>query len=344
MPQSGETAHRRATLYDVARLAGVSHQTVSQVVKSGPHVRPETRHRVEAAIAQLGYTPNLAARTLATARSHRIGALFFDRYDEVGPTRTMQAAVDYARDHGYVVDVVGVDPHDPSSLGAALELVAQAGVAGVIVFAPTAEVIDAVRALSLAVSVPVIVESEVVSGPEPGTGPTRALGLRLATEYLAELGHERFFHVAGPHTWLPARERTAQYRAVIEERSLRSVGEYEGDWSARSGYLAGLDLPLDSGLTAVVVSNDQMALGVLKALHIRGVRVPEQLSVIGYDDVAESAYFEPALTTISNDFEGQGRLAMDALLQTIDPARPHSELFQRDPVLVVRDSTAPPPV
>jgi len=334
---TGEKPPRRKapTLYDVARLAGVSHQTVSQVVKSGPNVKPETRLRVEAAVAELNYTPNMAARTLATAKSHRIGALFFDRYDEVGPTRTMQAAVDHARDAGFVVDIVGFDPRSPNRVDSAVELVLQAGVAGILVFAPTAEMIDAVRQHDL----PVPVEFESIAA-SAGTGPR--MGMRMATEYLADLGHRRFLHLSGPLSWVPAQHRKSQFHAVIDERKLVSVAEFEGDWSSRSGYEAGLQMPLDQGITAIVVANDQMALGVLKALKQRNLRVPQDVSVIGFDDIAEAGYFEPALTTISNDFEGQGRMAMDALLSSIDPTRPRQIESSRDPVLIVRESTGAP--
>jgi len=336
VPEAEEPARRKApTLYDVARLAGVSHQTVSQVVKSGPNVKPETRRRVEAAVAQLNYTPNMAARTLATAKSHRIGALFFDRYDEVGPTRTMQAAVDHARDAGYLVDIVGLDPRSPTRIDSAVDLVLQAGVAGILVFAPAAEVIDAVRQHDI----PVPVEFESIAASAT-TGPRT--GTRMATEYLADLGHRRFVHIAGPGSWVPAQHRARQFHAVVDERKLVSVAEFEGDWSSRSGYEAGLRMPLDQGITAIVVANDQMALGVLKALKQRDVRVPQDISVIGFDDIAEAAYFEPALTTISNDFEGQGRVAMDALLSSIDPSRPRHVESSRDPVLIVRESTRAP--
>ena len=336
MPKPEEPTRRKApTLYDVARVAGVSHQTVSQVVKSGPNVKAETRRRVEAVIAQLNYTPNIAARTLATAKSHRIGVLFFDRYDEVGPTRTMQAAVDHARDAGFVVDTVGFDPRSPTRIDGAVELVLQAGVAGILVFAPTAEVIDAVRQHDM--PVPVVFESVAASASmEP------RMGMRMATEYLADLGHRRFLHVSGPLSWVSAQHRASQFHAVVDERELVSVAEFEGDWSSRSGYEAGLQMPLDERITAVVVANDQMALGVLKALKERHLRVPQDISVVGFDDIAEAGYFEPALTTISNDFEGQGRMAMDALLSSIDPRRPREVESSREPVLIVRESTSPP--
>ena len=197
-------------------------------------------------------------------------------------------------------------------IDSAVELVLQAGVAGILVFAPTAEVIDAVRQHD--VPVPVVFESIAASA---SMGPR--MGMRMATEYLADLGHRRFFHVSGPLSWVAAQDRARQFHAVVDERELVSVAEFEGDWSSRSGYEAGLQMPLDQGITAIVVANDQMALGVLRALKQRHLRVPQDISVIGFDDIAEAGYFEPALTTISNDFEGQGRMAMDALLSSIDP-------------------------
>src|SRR4051794_18615741 len=190
----------------------------------------------------------MAARTLASAKSHRIGALFFDRYDEVGPTRTMQAAVDHARDAGFVVDIVGFDPRSPTRIDSAVELVLQAGVAGVLVFAPTAEVIDAVRQHDL--PVPVVFESIAAS-----TSNEPRMGTRMATEYLADLGHRRFLHVSGPLSWVPAQHRAHQFHDVVAERELVSVAEFEGDWSARSGYESGMRMPLDDGVTAIVVAN-----------------------------------------------------------------------------------------
>src|SRR4051794_4631608 len=179
----------------------------------------------------------MAARTLASAKSHRIGALFFDRYDEVGPTRTMQAAVDHARDAGFVVDIVGFDPRSTTRIDGALELVLQAGVAGILVFAPTAEVMDAVRQHDL--PVPVVFESIAASASsEP------RVGMRMATEYLADLGHRRFAHVSGPLSWVPAQHRARQFHDVVDERTLVAVAEFEGDWSSRSGYEAGLRLPV----------------------------------------------------------------------------------------------------
>lgn len=326
-------------MYDVAKLAGVSHQTVSLVVRSGPNVRPQTRLRVEAAIATLGYRPNLTARALATAGQKRIGALFFDRYEQIGPTRNMQAAVDFARLSGYVVDVVGVEPDRPERVMPAIELILQAGVGGLVVFAPTATTVKLVEDLSL--PVPLVIEATLTLDSFAGDRGRAFEGMRLAVEHLADLGHRRVMHISGPLSWITAVARRNEVRDVADLRGM-DVVEMEGDWTARSGYAAGMEMPAAHGITAVLASNDQMALGALKALHERGIRVPADVSVLGFDDIPESEYFEPALTTISEDFEGRGRVAMDALLSLMQPGRARQHEWYREPRLVIRASTASP--
>ena len=328
------------TLYDVANLAGVSHQTVSRLVKGHTNIRPEIRERVEAAIATLNYKPNLVARSLATAKSHRIGALFFDRFDEVGPTRSVQAASDRAREAGYLLDIVGLDPRDVNEIDSAIELVSQGDVAGIMVFAPTDAVLTAIQKRTFAV--PVYIESDTVR-PIDAVRPTaNAIGTRLLTEYLSSLGHKRFVHVAGPLDWFAARGRRAEYLSVIAELGLESLGVFEGDWSPQSGYLAGLQIPLDQGITAVVSGNDQMALGIFMALRERGVRVPEEISVVGFDDIPESKFFYPPLTTVRIDFDRQGRISMERLLTMIDPSVVLTELEPLVAELVLRESVSPP--
>jgi len=341
------------TLYDVAALAGVSHQTVSRLVKGQTNIRPEIRERVEAAIGALNYRPNRVARSLATNRSHRIGALFFDRFDEVGPTRSLQAASDRARDAGYLLDIVGLDPAAPGEIDRAISLVDQGDVAGIMVFAPTESVVSAIQLADF--PVPVYVEFDTAH-PVPaqqltsnvaGTRPlvqqltVNASGTRLLVQHLLDLGHRRFFTIAGPLDWYAAKARLVAYEEMVAENRVFSGGMIAGDWGSKSGYVAAMRMPLDQGITGIVVANDQMALGALKALDERGVRVPDDMSVVGFDDIPEAQFFKPSLTTIGLDFDRQGRMAMDHLLAMIDPRIAVLDKQPLAPELVVRQSSGP---
>ena len=333
-------AMRKApTLYDVAALAGVSHQTVSRLVKGQTNIRPEIRDRVEAAIGALNYRPNRAARSLATSRSHRIGALFFDRFDEVGPTRSLQAASDRAREAGYLLDIVGLDPRVEGEINRAISLVDQGDVAGIMVFAPTESVVSAIQRTDF--PVPVYVEFDTVHPVPAELLTANAAGTCLLVQHLLDLGHRRFFNIAGPLDWYAAQARFVMYESMLRDEGAFSGGMIEGDWGSQSGYDAAMRMPLDQGITGVVVANDQMALGALKALEERGVRVPEDMSVVGFDDIPEAQFLKPSLTTIGLDFDRQGRMAMDQLLSMIDPRITVLHKQPLAPDLVVRKSSGP---
>jgi LacI family transcriptional regulator len=319
----------------VAALAEVSHMTVSRYVQGQTSIRPDRRERIERAIAELGYQPNLTARSLATNRSHRIGALVYEMA-ELGPMRILDGATARAREAGYLLDVVSPDPTNDRAIAEAVALLNQSALAGVLVFAPTDGVLAALADVRF--SVPVLVESEA-TGEDAG-GPTfNEAGVRLAVEHLVELGHRSFFQIAGPDGWLASRGRSRGYHAALAAHGLTSAGTAVGDWTAGSGHEAGLAVPVDAGVTAVVAGNDQMALGALAALADRGVRVPGDVSVVGFDDIPEAQYFRPALTTVRLDFVAQGRLMVERLLDAIDGASgPRREELR--PELVTRSSTA----
>jgi LacI family transcriptional regulator len=323
-----------ATIYDVARLAGVSHQTVSRFIKGYPGIRPETRDRVVAALEQLDYRPNLAARSLRRGTSHRIAALTHE-IGQVGPSKIVQGASDAARDAGYLLDIVTLDMSNPRSIQEAIELVHQLDVAGVLALASTDEMADAFTAADF--RVPTFIASErndLVTGH-----PTEltALGFPAVITHLVELGHEHFVHIAGPSTWLAARNRARAFDSALATHGLTPGDVITGDWSAKSGYAAIQALPDDFTPTAVVASNDQMALGAMLALNDRGLRVPGDVSVTGVDDIPEAAYFAPPLTTLRVDFTGQGRSAVAELLGTAPSPVKRSEL-------VIRKSTGPAPL
>lgn len=336
--EASRPASKQATIYDVARAAGVSHQTVSRYLKGDPTVRPAMRERVQRALLELDYRPNWTARALATSRSHRIAALTHE-ISQIGPSWIAQGAAAGARKAGYFVDILSVDMGDHRSVREAAQLVLKQDFAGVLALASTDESRRAFEASRF--PVPTLIEVE----PEDyGTHPSRSAssrGVSMAIEHLADLGHRYFFHVAGPANWIPARNRELAYQRRLELRGLVSLGVARGDWSAASGYTSAASIP--PGTTAVVVANDQMALGVILFLAEQGVRVPKDISVIGYDDIPEAAYFNPPLTTVRQDLRSYGETLFRQLQARIEELPGPADLV-KPTELIVRSSTASAPL
>lgn len=330
---------KAATIYDVAKVAGVSHQTVSRFLKGFEGIRPETREKVVRALDELGYRPNLTARSLKSGQSHRIGALTHE-ISQVGPARIVEGASAAAREAGYVLDIVSLDTRNPSAIEESLALITQHDLAGVLALGVTDEMTKAFETTAFRVPAYVASESDDLSD-DPRAALSR-LGLPALITHLAALGHRRFIHLAGPLEWSASRNRVRAYEAAIEAQGLQSLGILRGDWSARSGYRAIIELAQAPDATAIVAANDQMALGAMLALKELGLRIPEDVSIVGIDDIPEAAYLDPPLTTVRNDFETQGRAAMHQLLARIE----HSEMRPvtvAPPLLVVRKSSGPAP-
>jgi DNA-binding LacI/PurR family transcriptional regulator len=332
----------RAVMNDVARLAGVSHQTVSRVLNNHPSVRDETRQRVLRAIQQLDYRPNALARGLAGRRLRVIGVVSFDTI-LYGPAATLLAVERAARHAGYGITIVTLEELDPVSVADAVNRLAEQAVAGVVIIAPLLTAAAAVNRLPTGVPA-VVVESDA-SGNLPTFSVDQVAGARLAVEHLLGLGHRTVWHVSGPRDWLEARDRVDGWRQVLEVAERRVPPAIEGDWSPRSGYDAGRRLADRSDVTAVFCANDQQALGMLRALRECGVSVPEDVSVVGFDDIPEAEYLSPPLTTVRQDFDEVGRRCLAALLELLDADRTPVPASQPRvaPTLVIRASTAPPP-
>ncbi len=329
-----------ATIYDVAKLAGVSHQTVSRFIKGYQGIRPATREKVVSALDQLGYRPNLTARSLKSGRSHRIAALTHE-INQIGPSRIVQGASMAARQAGYLLDIIALDMGDPAAIQDALDLAAQLDVAGVLALASTDELAEAFQHTDF--RVPVVFAAEVSDSVAGHPSELTSAGFPALITHLRSLGHERILHIAGPTTWSAARNRTQAFESTLRANGLLAVGNLSGDWSASSGYRAIRDAPHLFGATAVVASNDQMALGAILALTEAGLRVPDDVSVTGIDDIPEAAFFRPPLTTLRLDFEEAGAIAVDKLLSSIEKnPRPTSDSPRMAP-LIVRESTGPAP-
>ncbi|HUA05634.1 MAG TPA: LacI family DNA-binding transcriptional regulator [Solirubrobacteraceae bacterium] len=331
---------RAPVMSDVGRLAGVSHQTVSRVINGSPHVRPETREKVLAAMEELGYRPNSVARALVTGRSRTLGVVSFDT-TLYGPASTLFGIERAAHEAGYFIIVASLKALDRSSVTDAVERLRRQGVDGILVIAPHEEAGDAL--LHTHADVPLVA---VEAGPDDGVAVVavdQVGGAVSATQHLLDLGHETVWHIAGPPNFIESRQRQEGWRTTLEKAGAEVPEPLAGDWSPRAGYELGRRISRDPAVTAVFVANDQMALGLLRAANEAGRAVPGELSVVGFDDIPEAPYFLPPLTTIRQDFNEMGTRSLRALLHTIDTGEPPSSGTLVPPELVIRSSTGPAP-
>jgi DNA-binding LacI/PurR family transcriptional regulator len=324
---------------DVGRLAGVSHQTVSRVINGSPHVRPETRERVLEAMVALGYRPNSLARALVTGRSNMLGVVSFDT-TLYGPASTLFGIERAAHDAGYFMIVASLRSLDRASVTEAVERLRDQGVDGILVIAPQDDAVDAL--LHVPAGVPLVAVEAGPADQVPVVEIDQFAGAASATRHLLELGHRTVWHIAGPPDFLEARQRVHGWQSALEQAGAERPDPLEGDWSAHSGYELGHRLSREHGVTAIFVANDQMALGVLRAMHERRRAIPHEVSVVGFDDIPESPYFTPPLTTIRQDFGEMGRRSLAILLRTIERGERAPSPDRIAPELVVRASTAPP--
>lgn len=334
---------RPATIRQVADAAGVSHQTVSRFLRAGGEgLRPETVRKVTRAIEKLDYRPNLAARSMRTRRSNRVAVVLPVSTHHV-PVRLLNGAASAVHEAGFLLDVVGLEGDAVARTARLRALLHPGNVDGILSFAPLAESLDGIDLSSF--TVPLVVDGEYDDN-------LRAQGLLADASCVSEIlgllagaGHRRFFHVAGDLKWASARNRRAAYEAAVLRLGLESCGIVDGDWSVRSGWDAAVEVIAGSGATAVFAANDMVAYGVVQGLHSVGIKVPEDVSVFGWDDEEVGRYLRPALSTVSLDRERQGREAALRLLAILrgenpPPTTPTSASLHR---IIVRDSIAPPP-
>ncbi len=333
---------RAPVMSDVARIAGVSHQTVSRVLHDHPNVRPETRDRVMAAIRELGYRPNAAARTLVTRRSNTLGVISFNT-TLYGPASMLYAIEQTAKQQDYFVTVAALAALDRRSVLEAVERLRDQGVEGVIVIAPQTTAVSALA--NVPADVPLVAVGCGTHAALASVAVDNEAGAERATSYLLDLGHRTVHHLAGPTSWLDAQERETGWRRALTARGAAVVEPIKGgDWSARTGFELGQRVAGDPSVTAVFCANGHMALGLMRALQAAGRRVPEDVSIVGFDDIPEAEYFGPALTTVRQDFDELGRRALVSMIRRIGArqgglaaAHPTASI---DPGLVVRASAA----
>ena len=329
-------AERRPTIMEVARLAGVSHQTVSRYLRfNGEGLKPKTRDSVESAIAQLNYRPNLLARSMRTRVTGRIAvvmpALAFN------PARMLSGATRRAHEAGYQVEVISPEGGPAERAERILELADTRLVDGILSLSP----VD-LGSLVLPTDTVLVVSADF-DDEMRGIGELAdATPIGELIGGLAELGHRRFFHVAGSSQFASARARATTFLRTLERLGLESTGVFDGDWSGQSGLAAVETIRSGEEPTAIIAANDLVATGVLRAARKRGWDVPGAVSVTGWDNAAGSEFLLPSLTTVDVNLERVGSNAMARLIARL---RDEAVALDARPInrVIWRESTGPAP-
>lgn len=332
--------NRRPSMIDVARLAGVAHVTVSRVLNDPEAVRPATRARVEAAIADVGYRRNDMARALKRGRPNAVGLVLAGSGLFELP-RVLFGVEERAGDEGFSLSMASWRSPGSDPLQALIDRLAGEGAAGIVLIADREVALPALEGLAPAVPVVVVMSGEVPNAALGSVEVDQIHGARAAVRHLIELGHREIVHITGRLDTFDGRARVDGWRAEVADGGLGVQEMVEGDFTARSGFeWAARLVDRASPPTAIFAGNDQTALGVLAALAARGIDVPGDVSVVGFDDMPGTDFFVPALTTVDQDFVGLGNLAVTELFDAVGGAEPRHHLMEPD--LVVRRSTALP--
>jgi DNA-binding LacI/PurR family transcriptional regulator len=338
--------NKRATIKQVAKLAGVSTQTVSRVINDRPDVAPETRERVQQVIEELKYQPSALARSLIQQRSFTLGVVTAG-LKFIGPSRTLNGITSKAEELGYALLLEEIPRFDTEDIKPLLNSLLSHHVDGIVWAVP--EVGDNRRwvdEILADVPVPVVF---LTMQPRPGISTVSVdnyPGGVLATQHLLEGGHRQIGHISGPLDWWEARQRKQAWQDTLEKAGIKVADGHwaEGNWSSSSGEVAFEQLCRSyPEMDAVFVANDQMALAVLQIANRRGLPIPQNLAVVGFDNFAESAYFWPALTTINHNHHEVGCRAVQELVSQIEAGRRDEKVEPQNIFLscelVVRDSS-----
>ncbi len=338
-----DSSRKRVTIKEVAGAAGVSTQTISRVVNGRADVAPHTRQHVQQIIESLGYQPSKIARSLIQGQSHSLGIVTFG-ISYYGPSQVLQGIQETAVAQGYSLMLTILPDAEIYNARQLMREMLAYHVDGILWAAPEiGQNRDGIQQELPHLSVPIAFLSAQPRPHQMTAVIDNRLGGRLATRHLIEQGRQHIGLITGPISWWEARQRELGWREELAAHG-RDVDESFiafGDWSAGSGERC-LRMLLEwrPEIDAVFVSNDQMALGALKTARQLGRRVPEDLAVIGFDDIPEAAYFYPALTTIRQDTAELGRVGARQLITMIENPEPNgAEPLCLPPALVVREST-----
>ncbi|MEU0839430.1 LacI family DNA-binding transcriptional regulator [Streptomyces sp. NPDC005962] len=334
---------RRPGIRDVATAAGVSYQTVSRVINDHPSVKPATRERVLAAIKALGFRRSATALALASGRTRSVTVLTANT-THYGYAATLQGIEEAARAAGYTVAIGVLESDTVADVRAGVRRAVDTG-GGLIVMAYDTAGVRALAAVPAELPVVGVVEtpSRPPAGHRPWVWTDDREAARTATRHLLDLGHETVHYVAIPSSTRRTGQRTAGWRDALRAAGAPEPRPLAGSWNPAGGYRAGRRLARDPSVTAVLCGNDDLALGVIRALHEAGRAVPDEVSVAGFDDAPHSAFLTPALTTVRLDFTGLGRAAFGRLYGLLEDAEPVAPCPVSVPLLIVRESSGPPP-
>jgi LacI family transcriptional regulator len=337
---------KRVTIKDVAQAADVSTQTVSRVMNKFSYVSEETRQRVEAVVEQLGYHPSTLARSLSQQRSYTLGVVTFGlKY--IGPSRTLNGIADKADELGYMLVMIELNHFTATRIDNVIDSLLARQVDGILWAAP--EIGDNhawIEERLEKIPVPVLFLAMQPRDGIPSVATDNFQGAVMAIQHLLDCGRKKIGHISGPLDWWEAQERKRGWQETLKAAGLEASEQrcVEGNWSSSSGEQAFIRL-LESfpDMDAVFVANDQMALSVLREACRQSIKIPEQLAVVGFDNIPESAFFYPSLTTISQDLQLLGEQAIQNVVEMIQtrqgnqPVIAQSKFIQ--PTLVVRESS-----
>jgi DNA-binding LacI/PurR family transcriptional regulator len=337
----------RSTIKEVASAAGVSTQTVSRVINERPDVSLETRERVQKVIEQLSYRPSALARSLIQRRSYTLGVVTAGlRY--IGPSRTLSGITSAAEEKGYSLILKELSQFNATDITPIFQALHDRHVDGIIWAVPeVSENRNWIDHQSYENRIPTVYLTMEPRQDIPVVSIDNYLGGRMAVNHLLEQGYKHIAHVTGPLDWWEARQRLLAWKDTVGEHGLetRDTNYAEGNWSSASGFQA-IEKLFDQypEMDSVFVANDQMALAVIQFACQKGLRMPEDLGIVGFDDIPESAFFCPSLTTVQQDQYAVGRVAVEETIKMIESDRYGAETIEPKsvtlaPTLVVRQSS-----
>ena len=336
---------KRPTIKDVALAAGVSTQTVSRVMNNTSYVALETRQRVETVVEQMGYRTSTLARSLSQQRSYTLGVVTFGlKY--IGPSRTLNGIADKADELGYMLLMKKLDKFSPTKINEVIDSLLARQVDGLIWDVPeNDENRDWAQGINN-LPVPIIFMSMEPKQGYSVVSIDSYLGARIGTQHLIEQGCKHIGHISGSLDWWEARLRLQGWRDTLQKNGLTCLENQweQGNYSSASGAVAAEKLiSRYPEMDGIFVANDQMALSVLREACRRGIKVPDQLAVVGFDGIPESAFFYPSLTTISQDPQQLGGQAVQCVVDMIEAIKNGHQIEPQTilipPTLLIRESS-----
>ncbi len=330
---------KRPTMLDVAKLSGVSYQTVSRVINNHPYVSDDTREKVQQAIDTLNYRPSKAAINLRAKMSKTIAIILYGSWFN-GPVQMALNVEMAAKTSGFDVILNNVTETE-QQVEDALEHVRDWGVDGIVMIIP-AHGLPMKKIYAICDDIPIVFIDSYPSEGAPSIVLDEAEGTKQIIEHLIGLGHQNFCEISGPQDWYSARIRHRTCLDVLKAHNLPEPTSMESNWTTSGGYQATRRaLERSQPFTAIIAANDSMAFGAYRALHEAGLSVPNDVSVVGFDDIEEATYFTPPLTTVRHNFIQLGTVGFESLLQVIDDPDKVIEQKVISSRLIIRSSTAP---